>query len=321
MLLRSIVAIFCLILAAAALLAFRAGPLVEFALNRAGCEFSAGESSLSYFPTRFVAKEVSFRQGREAATAIRAEVASAEFPISLWPLIFGKIRIGKVVLNRPRVEVIEGDERSAGGGGPAPDLEVEGVEIREGDFRYRRVYPGKHATVSVHGINGEVGRLIARSAERTPGRVTARLEGSGAVDLSVNAAYFAASPDVEVELEIKGQKLAELNPYFIPADGIELFGTLEGGRGLVSLKGADIHATVKAKYTGFDVLTRATRQRSRGEAFLTNLLRSFRLDEDNLDEPRRDQNHGVKLKRKERESVISALLRGLRESVLHIATT
>lgn len=320
MLLRPIIAIFCLVLVAGALLSFRAGSLVKLALNRAGCEFAAAESSLSYFPPRFVAKGISFRQGSEAATAIRAEVAAAEFPLSLWALAFGEIRLGKVVLHEPRVEVIEGDERGTGGG-PAPDLLVEGVEIRGGDFRYRRVYPGRQATIRVHEIQGEVGRIDARSAERTPGRVTARLEGSGAVDLSVSAAYFAASPDVEVELSIRGQKLADLNPYFIPADGIELFGTLESGRGQVSLRGADIRAAVTAKYSGFDVLTRATRQRSRGEAFLTNLFRSLQLDDGNLGEPSYDQKHGVRLKRRERESVISALLRGLRESVLHIATT
>jgi hypothetical protein len=321
MLLRLMVAIFCLILALGAVLAYRAGPLVQFALNKAGCEFSAGESSLSYFPTRFIAKDVRFAQGSEATTAIRAEVKVVEAPISLWPLLTGKIRIGKVVLTEPRVEVVEGDGRGSDEPGSPPDLLVEGVEIRGGHFRYRRIYPGKHATITVAEINGGVGELNARSAERTPGRVTAKLEESGKVELDVEAAYFAPSPDVAVDLVIRKQKLADLNSYFVPADGIELFGELEAGHGKVSLRGEKISATVTAKYTAFDVLMRATKQRSKGEAFLANLFRSLQLDDDNLSEPGRDQKHGVKLRRREKESVISALLRGLRESVLHIATT
>lgn len=321
MLLRSIVAIFCLILALGAALAFRAGPVVKFALNRAGCEFSAAESTLSYFPTRFKATEVRFSQGSEATTAIKAEVAVVEFPLSLWPLVAGKVRIGQVVLTSPKVEVIEGDAKSEDEPGSAPDLIVEGVEIRGGQFRYRRNYPGKHATISVNEISGGVNRLDAGSAERTIGQVKARLEESGAVELEVAAAYFAPAPDVEVDLRIKKQNLADLNSYFVPADGVELSGHLELGEGKVSLRGENIRANVRAEYTNFDVLMRATRQRSKGEAFLVNLFRSVMLDDDNLDEPKYDQNHGVRLKRKKNESVISALLRGLKESVLQIATT
>jgi hypothetical protein len=321
MLLRVVVVIFCLISALGALLAFRAGPIVQFALQRAGCEFSADESSLSYFPTRFEAKGVRFRQGREADTAIRAEVERVEFPLALLPLLVGKIRIGEVTLHRPRVEVIEGDEVSAGEPGLPPDLQVEEVRIREGDFRYRRIYPGKTAVISVHDINGGVGRLDALSGEKTLGRVSARLEGSGTVDLSVNAAYFALSPDVEVDLEIHGQKLPELNSYFLPAEGIELFGSLQVGSGKVSLRGDRIGASVSAKYEGFDVLMHSTGKRSKGEAFLANMFRSLRIDDDNLDEPAHDQRHGVRLRRRGKESVVSALLRGLKEAVLHIATT
>lgn len=321
MLLRLTVAIFCLILVLGAALAFRAGPFVKFALNRAGCEFSAAESSLSYFPTRFLARNARFSQGDEAETAIRAEVKEVEFPLALWPLVTGKIRIGKVVLTEPSVEVIEGGSQGRDEPGSPPDLLVEGVEIKGGQFRYRRTYPGKHATITVNDINGGVGQLNAASAEPTPGLVTARLEESGQVELRVDAAYFAPSPDVAVDLVIRRQKLSELNSYFVPADGIELSGVLEAGHGKVSLKGAQITAAVTAKYTNFDVLMRATKQRSKGEAFLANMFRSLQLDDDNLSEPARDQKHGVKLKRREKESVISALLRGLRESVLHIATT
>jgi hypothetical protein len=294
---------------------------VQFALGRAGCDFTAAESSLSFFPTVFEAKSVRFHQGREAATAIQAEIELIEAPISLMPLLVGKIRLGEVVLHRPRVEVIEGDEESPDedGSGP-PDLRVAGARIHEGEFRYIRVYPGKKAVIRVGEINGMVGELNAASDTPTPGRVSAVLEKSGAVELHVEAAYFADSPKVSVDLRIRGQALPRLNSYFVPADGVELFGTLTDGRGRVSLLGDRVEARVEAKYTDFDVMLRATRQRSKGEAFLGNLFRSLKLDGDNLDEPSRDQSHGVRLTRG-KESVISALLRGLKAALLHIATT
>lgn len=180
MLLRLMVAIFCLLIALGGALHLQAGPIVQFALGRAGCEFTAAESSLSYFPTVFEAKSVRFRQGKETTTAIHAEIELIEVPIALLPLLVGKIRVGEVVLHRPRVDVIEGDEDSPDeeGGGP-PDLKMAGARIEEGEFRYRRIYPGKEAVIRVGEINGKMDALDASSDAPTSGRVSAVLGKSG----------------------------------------------------------------------------------------------------------------------------------------------
>jgi hypothetical protein len=124
-----------------------------------------------------------------------------------------------------------------------------------------------------------------------------------------------------VVLKIEDQNLKDLNSYFFPSDGIELLGRLHFGLGVVSLDGSVLRSTVTARYSDFNLTLNANKERSGLEAFFGNLLSGLKIDDGDLDEGRKGQAASVELRRKKEESVVSALLRGLREAVLKVATT
>jgi len=96
---------------------------------------------------------------------------------------------------------------------------------------------------------------------------------------------------------------------------------LHEGKAAVNVTGASLKSEVSVVYQGLDVIFSANRERSGATAFFSNLLRGLKIDDQNTTEPRYDQKRTAALQRKKGESIVSFILRGMKEAALEVAST
>jgi hypothetical protein len=291
----------------------------------ATCSLRTGLSYLLPLPLRLHVNGVEFTTGK--ADRLRVEVKVERVAVELRPdLLWRETKvIPSVTLYRPEIILDEGDlPKPPGQDSPLPPLQVLAAEIMDGTFTYRRRSEGYRAKVPLDQIEA---RLLTPlylgdgpADHKVEAELSARLAESGKVKLSLAVQPYGPSLDLRLALDVKNQELARLNSYFDVHEGIALAGTLVNGQARVHLEGRYLHAAVLALYRDFDVRFRQTKEMSELEAFFANLLRHVRMDEGNLEEPRWEQRRAVHLVRHPEESIVSYLLRGMKEASLKVAT-
>lgn len=291
----------------------------------ATCGLSLGRVHLSLLPLALSASQVIFTGGTPNATVVHAEAQRVYLPFSLLPLFKSRYRVGRIEIDRPLVIVTEGDlvsPPSPKGGSAPPDLEIEGIAVKNSSFTYIREYPGRKGILGVSRINAVVGpigssdRLRGKDAEAVADGL---LEQSGQFRLEVRARIFAKVPDINVKIKIEGQDLAALNPFFKPNDGVQLHGVLIEGRSAVEIRGAGLNASAYVRYRGLSVNIKKNEDRTALSAFFQNLLAAVTIGRQNIKGGEYDRLGMVDLERKPKETLISFTLRGMKEAAMKVS--
>jgi hypothetical protein len=291
------------------------------------CELSLGRVDISLRPLALSADRVRFTGGTPNATVVRAEAERVYVPFSLSPWFKGRLRAGRIEIERPAVLVTEGNLRPSAStetGKARPlDLEVEGVEVKNGSFTYVHEQLGRTGRLSVSAINAAVGP-VGSSGRLRDAAVEAGADGllerSGQFHLQVSAKLFGKAPHADVSLRIAGQELSELNPFFIPNDGIRLKGVLIDGRSTVAIRGARLTSTAYVRYRGLGVHIKKTSERGTFSAFLQSLMASVTMGKQNAAAGNYDRRGAAELERKPKETVISFVLRGMKEAAIEVTS-
>ena len=224
-----------------------------------------------------------------------------------------------------KVELHEGEkEKAPREKHPLPSFAVGKIAAEGASFRYHRRKAGAHGSIELDQIElegGPIGTAPAYQDRPSSFRTKARLEGSGRVELDVNARFFQKDPGLKLRLELVGQDLGGMNRYFEPMDQIKLKGNLVRSEARLTSHGQGLEATVDVRYRGLDVEFLSGRERSGFSAFLGNLLKGLGLDDENIDEERSLARGQVSLARKAGESIVSFVLRGLKEAAMKVAAS
>jgi hypothetical protein len=330
---------FGLLLLVVLLLKFVAPPEIRRQLreavraNCAKCELEMRSVSLSLIPLVLSAEGVRFRGGDVRTTEVWAEIGSIRMVVNPGWLLDGTLHLSEMRVTHPEVTVTEGDLPTPESGSAAPnrtqwDFALEHLRIEDGEFTYQRRHGdarsgARDARLAIHGLDGDVSALGTAPRlrdQRVEARLHGRLEQSGDVKLVVRAVLFQDRPDAELELHLRRQKLAELNPYLEAAEGIRLQGMVREAHAVARVKGDSAAATVRALYEGLAVDVESTDQRSGLAAFFTQLVASVKLDSGNRGADRPDQTGHAEAQRKPRESLVAFVLRALREAALEVAS-
>lgn len=291
------------------------------------CEVEIGSVGVSLFFERIYLYDVTFNQGDAFYSRVEAKVKEVRANLAIRQLFSRRIRFDHVTILEPTVEVIEGDGISP----LSPDTpthipehwtyEVAHTELEGGTFAYRRIYGKREAVIRVSEIDATItpwGNAITREATRA--EASGRLEQTGKFRLTITAPLYAGVTEVDVTLKIDRQNLADLNPFFRPSEGIELSGALYAARTEVSIRDQKLDAWVQAKYAGLDIDFEKNRDRSGLTAFFSNLVESVKVRGSVLRRGAPEQTRGVSLERRQRESLVSFVFRGMKEAALRVAT-
>ena len=294
--------------------------------NCGTCELSLDRVSVSLRPPALDCSRVRFTGGEPNATVINVEAERVHLPFSVLPLLNGRLRAGRIVIERPEVKVTEGDlyasSSAKGGAARGPDLEIAGIEVKNGSFLYIREHAGRKGGLSVSGINaalGPVGSSGSIRNEYAEANAAGLLERSGKFRLQVRARIFAEAPDANVKLEIAGQDLSALNVFFGPNDAILLHGALLEGRSSVAIRGERLNSSAYVRYRGLRVQIKKNDERGALAAFFQNLMASITMGRQNA-EGNYDRRGMADLERKPKETLVSFTLRGMKEAAMQVST-
>lgn len=282
-------------------------------------------SSVSVRPGHVVVRGFALRAGREEEE--RWEISARVLTLRPhWAaLARGKWAFEELSAGGLKVELHEGEaKKPRAERKELPAFSVGRVRVSDGAFRYLRHKAGQRGTIELTEIvlnGGPIGTADGLDENLSRFDAEARLEGSGRVRLTVNARFFQADPALRLRLELSGQDLAGVNRYFEPMDQLKLKGRLVRSEAVLSSDGASLRATVDVRYRGLDVQFLGGRERSKFSAFLGNLLKGLGIDEENLDEERSLTRGQVSLRREPGESIVSFVLRGLKEAAMKVAAT
>lgn len=296
------------------------------------CQLEIGRTTFSvFFPTKLSLHRVHLTGGEKGATEVDAVAERIEAEVSVIPLILGRIHFDAIRVVRPNVIVTDGDGHSP----PSPpkaiddekplfDFLIQETLIDEGNFAYVRNYRGTHAVLRIGRINGGIGALgTVRELREASAKaqVFARVENSGEVEVLISTFLFSAPLRVAVEVRVKDQNLGDLSNFFGENDGVFLKGRLIKGRAQVAVRERRLTSEVWAKYEDLDVKLRKTQDRSAFAAFIANLGEALTVNSRNVGKREEDQIREVTLDREEKESLVSFILRGMKEAALKVASS
>ncbi|MGZ5074931.1 MAG: hypothetical protein ACXWBL_17440 [Usitatibacter sp.] len=302
-------------------------PRVENAVNEEcrRCGLGIGSLRISLLPPRATLGGVVYHDGNPADSAIELLVESVTVPIPLANAFGGAWRLGVVEVNGLSVVVHEGDAhfpKKNAEPGNGKGFELAGVLVHNGEFTYRKDSPAGGAYLRVHAIEASGGPLGTDDRYRDQpldAHADARLEESGAVNLTIAAKFFSDSPHADVDLHLDGLNLAEVNPYFRVEEGVVLSGKLLSSRSLVKVRGGSAVGDVTATFAGLGLKVHANRHRGGLSALLDNIGVKIKVLNANQTSARKDREKEVVTRRHPRESVVSFILRTMREGALRIA--
>ena len=302
--------------------------LISAVQNSCGtCELSLSRVHVSLLPLALNSSRVRFTGGTPNATVVHAEAARVYVPVSLFPLLTSRFRAGQIEIEQPVVKITEGDlyaSSSTEAVSARPlDLEIEGIKVKKGSFTYIREHPGRSGNLNVSQINVTMGPIGSSHRLRdtyVKASADGLLQESGQFNLQVSAKIFAKIPDVNVKLQIKGQDLATLNPFFRPNDGVQLKGALIEGSGTAAIRGASLKVSSYLRYRGLKVRIKKSGERGALSAFFQTFLASVTIREQNADSGDYDRTGTVELQRKPKETLISFALRGMKEAAMKVST-
>lgn len=284
------------------------------------CELSLSSVNVHFFPLALSSKNVRFQQGDPRFTAFRVDVESIFLPFDHHRYM------GQVRVEKPRVEITDGDFHypleKTNESVPPPDFRVAGVKISDGSFTYIHQHLARKAVISVSHIYAEVSAfggspdLVDKEVESTASGV---LENSGKFHLYLGSPIFAKKQKIDVCLEMAKQNIAALNRFFVPNDGIEVGGELVEGKSQVSVRGTNLKATVYASYQNLNLMLKKNEERSLASAMLLNFVESLVIRRKNIKSPNYVRQSEVALAQQPQESIVSFILRGMKEAAIKVS--
>lgn len=293
------------------------------------CQLKIGELSFGLSPPGVIFSNVKFEQGDPRDSAVAFDAARVVVPVSPSNIGKGPWKIGLVRFSGLDVTVHEGDlslpKKTAKEGDSAKPLEFEceGVEISAASFTYRKDSSAGAARIRLPELTAEIqpfGSYGPWLQKEIVAQANAQLESSGKVKLTAKTLIGVEGPWADVDLSIQGLNLKEMNSYFRLEEGVTMGGKLLNAHGTVEVRNTQAAGRVEASYEGLDLMFHSNRHRGGLSAILTNLGVAIKVNKGNSGEPRKDRAESVVTKRHAKESVVSFILRTMKEAVLRVAT-
>ncbi len=298
--------------------------------NCPSCQLDLGTFSVEYFPLSIVLRKPNLIQGDPSETEISASAERIVAQFSLPDLYQGNLYFRSILVDSPEVTVTEGDgvkkkEKTPAEGSMAEsqnslEYGVNKVSIFHGKFTYVRKYSDRTATIRLDELQGHVGAWGTREeASVTEASIDGTLEKSGTIHLEVGVPLHEKDLRVNVRLTIDKMDLSHLNPMFEPSDGIKLRGMIVHGQADTDVMGRSLTSTVDIGYYGLDIIFEKTKDRGALKNLLAKFLKSVKLKSEHAAPPSKEPPNKVTLERKPKESLVSFILRGMKQGAFGIA--
>lgn len=286
--------------------------------------------NLSFSLSELRLNQINFSFEDRAGVVLDTEIKSVTIPFQLTSFFTDTIRIGRIQIQSPQVVLREYDS----GPGPLPPVkkeksskktyfEADGIDLVDGYFEYDRIFSdGRNAPIRIRNIRVDLGRYgtTPNLADKdVVAQTYAILEQSGKIDLKLMVPVFTGKPIAKIFLKLNGQKLHEIDGYFLTAEGLNMKGLLVNSDVFGELNDHSLTGKLKAHYHSLDLHFHEHKKRSAFEALLSNIGKDIKLKETNIGVPKPKIQHPIASVRQPQESIISFILRGMKEAAIEVA--
>lgn len=191
-------------------------------------------------------------------------------------------------------------------------FQIDSVELHDGKFQYIGPTSGKIQVSEIFARVSPFDTISLNELSPLQIQTSARLEDSGRFKLVLYFAPLSPTPHAYIDFSLHNQNLSELNRYFSKAEGLLLKGELVRGKSTMHIDGSRIEGQLIAIYKGLELKFTHSK--------LKNIASSARIYSDDLKLPRLRRMRAILAYRKKDESLVSFVLRAMKESALKIAS-
>lgn len=295
--------------------------------NCDSCELKITRAKVSVLPPGLGLFDVRLTAGSPESSRVVTEVGEVRATLRLRSLFSHVLWIEMLRLEDVKVKFTDSDgpskkQADKESSGSDWSMVISKTQIQDGEFIYVRNTHGTSAQLNVHFTRASLSEMGTSPAFKDlpiRAQALARIEKTGEIDLQVQTAPMQEPLRVTVDMGVKDQDLADLTPFFKENAGVILKGFMRQGHGHVDLEGRKLTATVWAKYEDLDVTLVKMYDRSEVAAFFINLGQAVAMETKNKDRPKSDQVRDVTIQREDKESIVSFILRGMKEAALKVS--
>lgn len=270
--------------------------------------------------------DVRFAAGQGGHSMVEARMKSLAVDVALTKSNQHLLTIDDVTGDGVEVIYADGDtpakKEPEKKSGHSMEFVILGAHLDGAMFRY--VHTANHQTSILHikeikGSLSAIGNTPELVDKIVEADLTGVIEKSGKGQLKA-AAKLAPGPFyVDVLLDIKGQKLDDLNGFFTISDGIELHGTMEHVLANVNVRGDDAKSHVEATYKDADFNQLPTHKTSPVEAFFTNIGAALLMTKTNVDRLPIDRATEIHVARDPKtEPIVHYIIRSMKLALLDV---
>lgn len=282
----------------------------------ATCTFTMRELRLHWRGVN--ARDVEFTGGVAGGQRVQAKIASVLIVPELMSVFSKKPRLRAIHLLEPKVVFYDGPKRTPKTKGQGGDTElpadIHRMFIRDGAFSYIRDVKDTHAELHVTDIRG----AIDPDPDLFRAWITARIGRGGSVELKVTSPLKKKPLELISEINLQDQNLEDLSHFFKPNAGVELKGVMTRASGVTHVQGRTQTAKVFAEFKDFSLKVNPMYDRDDVTTFFTNLGTAVAMRSKNTAAPRAEKTETKSLNREAGESLVSFILRGLKEAAIDI---
>ncbi|MGE3975700.1 MAG: hypothetical protein AB7F59_14330 [Bdellovibrionales bacterium] len=295
--------------------------------NCKSCKLEISSLKIHLFARDLSLRQIKFTAGRRITTAVEAQIEKISLSLTSSPFDLKNMEIDKVEIESPQITVIEGDEKT--GSHPLRTNEelkwnIEKIFIYNGKFKYLRESPDRTGVIHMNDIQVTVENLNSATgpqAKLAQVKAKSLLENSGQVEMNINTAPFEDQTNVDLDIRLSQYNLKESNDFFKPIDQAELSGEIVSGFATSKVRGPKLISTVEVKYKNLDVQFFTDKDRTDVANFFMNVMADAKFDKKSTDESKPERTRTAHIVRKAEETLISFILRGLKDASLEVATT
>lgn len=283
------------------------------------CEFAM--ASMGWAWRGMALRHVQFRAGEKDGPRVIAEIACLAIRPDLFKLLRGEIEISRIHILRPEVTFRDIEKvkrpvaKRASPNRNGPSFPLRRLVIERGKFKYIREVRGTHAELTIHKIQADA----VIKDETLNALAEGQFGTTGDFDLRVAMPIEKRPLEVDIDLSVRDQNLADLTAFFQPNAGVELKGILRKGHASTRLRGSSAQTSLKAEYEKFELKLHKMHDREKWQAFFISLGAKIAMKKENTQAAPHEQREVLATERESGESLVHFVLQSWKKAAIELA--
>jgi len=301
------------------------------------CELRISDLELNPLNLMLIGRDLSFRNSPKSHTRLRIQSHKIAVGVDWSSLFRPPLSISLVEVDGFKIEIEENHhpkqkvsqkvltvlEGSYGGRWMEdfPEIVVQNLRVRNSQLTYILDIFKKKAVIGLSDISADLSKVATRK-ELAPRfanmSATGRLQESGHFKIEIVADLFSVVNEDKIKIEVRDQKMSELDSFFAIEDGIRFGGLIEEARADLGLQQGILRGNLMASYRDLSFRFSSTPETSAFGAMISGIVEKLKIEKTKPEAGQPQPAVWVDYRRRPEESLIQFLLAGLKSAAFKL---